>query len=212
MKRAGRVLVLLLLVLGLVMVWRHRESLEPSAIKAAIGEAPMAPLLFLVAQVAASLLFIPRSLLTFAAGLIFGLWGGLVWASLGGVLGAIAGFLLARYVNGGLVDPETIPRLGPVLLRAERGGWRAVALLRLVPIVPHSPANYALGLTRISLADFTLGSALGQMPMTVAYTNLGAAGERALMGEGGWLAPSLIGLLVLALCLLLPRLAWQRER
>jgi hypothetical protein len=102
-----------------------------------------------------------------------------------------------------------MPRLGPVLLRAERGGWRAVAALRLVPVIPHSLANYALGLTRLRIGPYALGSLLGQLPMTVAYADFGAAGSSALAGKAGWLAPTLIGLAALALSLALPRLTRQ---
>ena len=31
----------------------------------------------------------------------------------------IAGFLVARYVNSGMIDPESMPHLGPILRRAE---------------------------------------------------------------------------------------------
>ena len=41
----------------------------------------------------------------------------------------------------------------------ERGGWRAVALLRLIPIMPHSLANYGLGLTALPLGAYRDGAA-----------------------------------------------------
>ena len=96
------------------------------------------------------------------------------------MLGAVAGFLIARYVNAGLIEPRVMPRFGPVLQRAEAGGWRAVAALRLIPVLPHSVANYALGLTRLPLGAYALGSLLGQLPMTIAYVDLGAAGGKML--------------------------------
>ena len=107
------------------------------------------------------------------------------------MLGAVAGFLLARYVNAGLIDPESMPRLGPILQRAEAGGWRAVAALRLIPVLPHSVGNYALGLTRLPLGAYALGSLLGQLPMTIAYVDFGAAGGKIWSGASGWLAPTL---------------------
>ena len=205
LRIAGRVLLLLLLLAGMVAAWLNRGVLEPAAITAAIARYPAAPLAFLAAHVLASLLFIPRTALGLVAGLIFGLWWGLVWAALGSVLGAIAGFLVARYLNSGLVDLESLPKLGPILLRAEAGGWRAVTMLRLIPVIPHSLTNYALGLTRLSLAGYALGSFLGQLPMTVAYVSFGAAGGRMASGQNGWLAPVAIGVVALALSILLPR-------
>jgi uncharacterized membrane protein YdjX (TVP38/TMEM64 family) len=208
----GRVLVLALLAAAALAAFLDRGALEPAALQAAIARWPAAPLAFLAVHVAASLLFVPRTMLAAVAGLLFGMWWGIVWAAAGSVVGAVAGFLLARYVNGGLLDPESMPRLGPVLLRAERGGWRSVAALRLIPVIPHSLANYALGLTRLGIGSYALGSLLGQLPMTVAYVDLGAAGSTVLAGKAGWLQPTLIGLAALVLSLVLPRFAARRQR
>jgi uncharacterized membrane protein YdjX (TVP38/TMEM64 family) len=206
----GRGIVLVLLGAGIVYAWRHHAAFDPLAISSAVATHPAAPLVFLALHLAASLFFIPRTILAMAAGLVFGVGWGLVWATAGSVLGAVAGFLIARYVNGGLIDPETMPRIGPVLQRAEAGGWRAVTALRLIPVLPHSLANYALGLTRLPLGAYALGSLLGQLPMTIAYVDLGAAGGRLWAGNAGWLAPTLIGGAALLLSLLLPRFVRSR--
>jgi uncharacterized membrane protein YdjX (TVP38/TMEM64 family) len=210
LKLAGRVLVLLILGCGIVAAWINRAALDPATLTDAIARQPLAPLIFLAAHIAASLLFVPRTVLGLVAGLLFGLVWGLAWAILGSVLGAVAGFLVARYVNGGLIDLETLPRLGPILLRAEAGGWRAVTMLRLIPVIPHSLTNYALGLTRLSLAGYTVGSLLGQLPMTVAYVGFGAAGGHMAAGEKGWIAPVAIGVVALAVSILLPH--WHARR
>jgi uncharacterized membrane protein YdjX (TVP38/TMEM64 family) len=207
---AGRVLVLLLIAAGMAAAWMHRGAFDPQTISAWVAAHPAAPLVFLALHVAASLLFIPRTILAMTAGLVFGMGWGLVWAATGSVLGAVAGFLLARYVNAGWIEPETMPRVGPVLQRAEAGGWRAVAALRLIPVLPHSIANYALGLTRLPLGAYAPGSFLGQLPMTVAYVDLGAAGGKIWTGSAGWLAPTLIGTAALLISLLLPRFARMR--
>ncbi len=210
LRLAGRVVLLLLLAAGMIAVWLNRAALDPTGLTGISVNYPAAPLIFLAAHVIASLLFIPRTTLGLVAGMIFGLWWGLVWAVLGSVLGACAGFLVARYVNSGLIDLENLPRLGPVLLRAEAGGWRAVTMLRLIPVIPHSLSNYALGLTKLSLGDYALGSLLGQLPMTVAYVSFGAAGGRMAAGQGGWIAPVAIGAAALALSILAPHLRKTR--
>ena len=211
LQRAGRILLVLVLLAGMIAAWRHRDALSPSAIDAALRDTPEAPLLYLLAHIVTSLLFIPRTLIAVAAGLIFGLWWGLVWATLGSVLGSVVGFLLARYVNSGLISLESIPRFGPYLTRAEQGGWRAVAFIRILPIMNHSFVNYALGLTKVPLGAYTLGSFLGQIPSTVAYVEFGAAGEQFLTGKAGWLLPTLIGFAALAGSVLLQRLVQRRS-
>ncbi len=211
LRLAGRALVLVFLGTGIAVAWVNRAALAPEALSAAIRDYPAAPLIFLLIHVVASLLFVPRSWLAITAGILFGIGGGILWAAVGSVVGALAGFLIARYLNSGMIDLEARPRLGPILLRAEEGGWRSVAALRLIPYLPHSFTNYALGLTRLSIASYIFGSLLGQLPMTVACVVLGAAGERMLAGHAGWLAPTLIGLAALAISLLVPYFAARRS-
>lgn len=212
LQRAGRIAVVLLLALGIAAVWRWRGLVDPRALTAAIARYPATPLVFLLAQIAASLLFVPRTLLGVVAGLLFGMWWGTVWAALGSLLGAAAGFLVARYVNSGLIDLEGDARIGPFLSRVESGGWRVVAFVRLIPILPHSLVNYTLGLTRMPLGAYALGSLLGQMPLTIAGVALGAAGGRLAGGEAGWLAPSLVAAVALGLSFLIPAFARRRAR
>ena len=87
-----------------------------------------------------------------------------------------------------------------------------MALLRLIPIIPHSLANFVLGLTRLPLGVYAFGSLIGQLPLTIAYAELGAAGERLLIGSPGWIQPTLIGLAVLSLSLLSPAYLSRRFR
>jgi uncharacterized membrane protein YdjX (TVP38/TMEM64 family) len=157
------------------------------------------------------LLFVPRTLLAVVAGLLFGSLGGIAWATVGSTLGSLAGFLLARYVNGGLIEPERLPKLGPLLVKAEAGGWRAVAMIRLIPVIPHPVTNYGLGLTRLSLSSYIWGSLVGQLPMTLAYVEFGAAGNEALSGSANWLLPSLLGLAVLLVSFVLPKLVGSKS-
>lgn len=211
LRRAGQALVLGLVIAGIAAAWRWRGSLDPLDLAALVRSHPAAPLLFLALQVVASLTFVPRSLLGFAAGMVFGVWWGLLWAALGSVIGAVAGFLLARYVHAGLFERARWTRFTALLERAERGGWRMVTLIRLVPVIPHSLSNYALGLTRLSLGDYALGSLLGQLPLTIAAVELGAAGERAMRGAADWLLPTIVGFVALALTVLIPALVRRRK-
>jgi uncharacterized membrane protein YdjX (TVP38/TMEM64 family) len=211
LRTAGRVLVMALVLAGGAYVLSHRGAVSPMQIKAEIAGAPLAPLLYLLAHTVASLVFVPRTFLAVAAGLLFGTVGGLVWATIGSTLGAVAGFILARYVNAGLIEPESMPKLGPLLVKAENGGWRSVAALRLIPVIPQPVTNYGLGLTRLSLWNYTLGTVIGSIPMTIAYVEFGAAGDEMLSGGANWLVPTLLGVAVLLASLALPRFVHRKR-
>src|SRR5713101_3593682 len=206
-RRAARLALLAFLVAGGLAVWRWRAVLDPTTIGAAIALYPAAPLGFLAVHIAASLLFVPRTLLAIVAGLLFGMGWGIVWAACGSAAGAVAGFLVSRYVSSGMNE---LGRLEPIVARIERGGWRAVAVVRLIPVMPHSVANYGLGLTKLPLGTYAFGSLLGQLPLTIAYVDLGAAGGRLMFGEANWIEPTFIGLASLSLSLLIPAVARRR--
>jgi uncharacterized membrane protein YdjX (TVP38/TMEM64 family) len=210
LRLAGRVLIAGLVIAGAAYVLTHHGTMSPRQIKAQLSDAPMAPLLYVAAHVAASLFFVPRTFLAVAAGLLFGAVGGFLWATVGSTAGAVAGFILARYVNSGLIEPELMPKLGPLLVKAEAGGWRAVAALRLIPIIPQPVTNYGLGLTRLTLWNYTLGTLIGSIPMTVAYVEFGAAGDEVLTGGANWLVPTLIGAVVLAGSIALPKMMGRK--
>jgi len=211
-QRVFRFFVLGLLAVGAIAAWRWRAVLNPIAITSAIRSYPAAPLAFIAAHIAASLVFVPRTLLAIVAGLLFGAGWGIFWGALGSVAGATAGFVAARYLGSGIMRFQRAARITPLLERIERGGWRSVALLRLIPIIPHSLANFGLGLTRLPLGSYAFGSLIGQLPLTIAYAELGAAGERLLIGSPGWIQPTLIGLAVLSLSLLSPAYLSRRSR
>lgn len=199
-----RLAAVLVLVAGIALVVLHHEAINPGVIRDEIASHPLAPVIFIVLQIAASLLFVPRTALGITAGLLFGMVWGLVWSMIGAELGAAAGFAMARWIGARGVL-ERWPQIGPTVERVENGGWRAVAILRLTP-VPHSVANTALALTRISWRDYLFGSALGMIPMTVAQVEIGASGNVALHGQGNWLLACLLLAGGLLLSLLLKRM------
>jgi uncharacterized membrane protein YdjX (TVP38/TMEM64 family) len=173
----------------------RRGTIDPSAIRDIIAGSSLAPLVFILLQIGASLVFIPRTVLGIAAGLLFGFAWGSVLAITGALAGAAAGFALWRWIGRGRVDLEATPWIGPLIERAEKDRWRAVAIVRLIPALPHSVANTALALTKIGWADYLIGSFIGMLPMTLVQVDVGAAGGQVLDGRGGWLIS--LGLLAL---------------
>lgn len=199
------VLVAACIIVALAWHGSVNHDLRIQTIQELIGTSAWAPVVFILFSTVASLVFVPRTVFAAAAGFLFGLWQGLLWATIGSIAGSVAGFLLARYLSVGLVEDNKWPRFAPLLRAAERGGWRTVALIRLVPVLPNTPVNYAFGVTRLSLASYTIGSALGQLPMTYVWTQIGTSGNYAASG-GQWIVPTVFSLVLLAISMILPRL------
>ncbi|HET9984053.1 MAG TPA: VTT domain-containing protein [Longimicrobiales bacterium] len=137
---------------------------------ARIRAAPAAPVVFVVVYAVAAGLALPGSALTLAGGAVFGLWPGVALNLAGAVAGATAAFLLARGLGREFVSRRLHGRVAALDREAERHGFRAILLLRLVPLVPFNALNYGAGLSAVRLRDYVLASAVGMLPGTFAYT------------------------------------------
>jgi uncharacterized membrane protein YdjX (TVP38/TMEM64 family) len=176
-----------LAVLAAVAWWGGRDfAARLPAILARIQQlGPAAPVAFVLIYAVAVVALFPASLLTIAAGAVFGLVRGAALAFAGAVAGSTGAFLLARYAFHGIVAKRlaAMSRFGAVERAVSAEGRRIVFFLRLSPIVPFNLLNYALGLTTISLADFIVASA-GMIPGTLVYTYAGKVAGEALALAG----------------------------
>ena len=152
----------------------------------AIGRlGPWGPVLFILIYIAATVLFLPGSVLTLGAGAVFGVALGSVYVSIASTLGATAAFLVGRYLAREWVAKkiEGNASFAAIDRAVAAEGWKIVGLTRLSPAFPFSLLNYAFGVTRVSLRDYVLASWIGMMPGTVMYVYVGslarAAGDRS---------------------------------
>jgi uncharacterized membrane protein YdjX (TVP38/TMEM64 family) len=205
---APRLAMLALLVGAAGWGATHAGSLHPEDIAGRLGAmGAWAPLAFVLAYVLGAVLLFPAALLTLAGGAAFGpLWGS-VLDVIAAVLGAGAAFLAARYLGADWVRRRSGPRLARLIAGVEAEGWRFVAAVRLLPILPYSLMNYAFGLTRIGFWPYLAASAVCMVPGSIAYTWLGYAGRRAINGDLSALRYGLLGLGLLALVAVGARLA-----
>jgi uncharacterized membrane protein YdjX (TVP38/TMEM64 family) len=136
---------------------------------------PIAPLAFVVIGAGLTCAFFPFPLIAAASGLLFGVAAGTALSIVAGVLGAVAAFLLARAGAAGAVEELASGRLAWVQEAVARRGFVAVLYARIVPGVPRDLANYAFGLTRVSLGAYSAATVLGIAPRAFAYTALGGS-------------------------------------
>jgi uncharacterized membrane protein YdjX (TVP38/TMEM64 family) len=193
--RAGRRLPpwVLLLALGLAVaaawVVLGGDPRQLAAWAEQRGRAGMA--IFVVAYASAVVAFVPASVLTLAAGAVYGTAVGVPLVLAGATLGAAAAFLVSRYVARGWVERRLagVPRFAAIDEAVGSGGFTLVFLLRLSPVVPFTLLNYALGATRVRFRDYVLAS-VGMLPGSLLYVYSGAlAREVASLPAGTGTAP-----------------------
>lgn len=201
-------LVMLLIALGFLF-WRvvPTEWLDPQWLgKYLEGMGRLAPIGYVLLRVAAILVtVVPNAPLDVAGGLLFGPFWGTVYSLLGSEAGAIACFLLARFLGR-----EAITR---VLQRdisfsdriARRHLAYVVLFARLEPIFSFVLVSYGAGLTKMSLRAFALSTLVGMTPGTVILNYYGRS-----FFSGNIVVQIILGLVLVVLLFAIP--VWIKRR
>ncbi len=134
------------------------------------------PLIYVVFYALRPLILFPASLLTLAAGFVFGPVLGLLFTVLGSNISASVAYLAGRYFGGSL--PRSSKRTSDALQgyaeRLHRNSFESVLIMRLI-FVPFDAVNYAAGLLHVRYRPFVLATILGSLPGTASFVLFGAS-------------------------------------
>lgn len=217
-----RWLLIAVALLALVLLGREAGGAIPRFAEWVDGLGVWAPVVFIVGYALAVIAFVPGSLLTLAAGAIFGLLEGTLYVLVAATVGACGAFLVARHAARPAIERrlEGNTRFAAIDRAVANQGRRIVFLLRLSPAFPFVLLNYGLGLTRVRLIDYVVAS-VGMLPGTMLYVYTGkavgdvaAAVGGAAPGQGaGYYAVLFLGLLAtLAVTVFVTRIARRALR
>jgi pyruvate/2-oxoglutarate dehydrogenase complex dihydrolipoamide dehydrogenase (E3) component/uncharacterized membrane protein YdjX (TVP38/TMEM64 family) len=146
---------------------------------------------FLVYVVATALSFPGATVLTVAAGALFGLVSGTVIVSFASAIGATLAMLVARFLLRDMVQARFGDKLKPINAGIEKDGAFYLFALRLVPLFPFFVINLAMGLTRIRTWTYYWVSQVGMFAGTIVYVNVGTQLAR-IDSLKGILSPTLL--------------------
>ena len=148
----------------------------------------LAWLVYIAAYTAAAVLVIPGTILTLAAGFVFGIPIGVMLVSIGSLMGAAAAFLVGRFLARDWVTQRIadLPSFNALDKATRHEGFIIVLLTRLSPLFPFNLLNYAFGLTAVRFRDYVLASWIGMAPAIVLYVYIGSAAKSLadLTGDG----------------------------
>ncbi|ELS02907.1 hypothetical protein Xen7305DRAFT_00026250 [Xenococcus sp. PCC 7305] len=139
---------------------------------------------FMLIYIIATVAFLPGSILTLGAGVVFGVVLGSIYVFIGATIGAALAFLVGRYVARGWISKKIAgnDKFAAIDKAVGQEGLKIVLLTRLSPIFPFNLLNYGLGVTGVAFKDYVLGS-VGMIPGTIMYVYLGSlAGNIATIG------------------------------
>ncbi len=184
-------LLVLGLVAGLWILGRRAGAEVPRFAQWVESLGALGPLVFIAGYAVAVVAFVPGSALTLAAGAIFGIGRGVLYAFTAATLGAAMSFLVSRYAARAAIERRIAgnERFAAIDRAVAADGRRIVFLLRLSPAFPFTLLNYALGLTRVRFVDFVVAS-IGMLPGTLLFVYYGKlAGDVAALAGGAADAP-----------------------
>jgi uncharacterized membrane protein YdjX (TVP38/TMEM64 family) len=173
-------------LVGLIVLGRSAGGAIPAFASWVDGLGFWGPVAFVAGYALAVVAFVPASLLTLAAGAIFGVLRGTLVVFVAATLGSCLAFLISRHLARSAIERRLVGNTRFAAIDRAIGveGRKIVFLLRLSPAFPFNLLNYALGLTRVSFRDYALAS-FGMLPGTLLYVYSGkVAGDVAALAAG----------------------------
>ena len=184
---------------------------------------------YALAYVLRPLLLFPASVITIAAGVLFGPVVGVLIVVVAANASAMLAYGIGRLLAGERRSDESptphadqaageqtedaqaglIARWGQ---RMRTNSFESVFIMRLL-FLPYDLVNYASGALRIRWTSFLLATALGTLPGTIAFVLLGASVERLDDGLGGvnpWTIVASVAIFVASL--VIARVVRSRDR
>lgn len=136
------------------------------------------PLVFILIYVLRPLLLFPATLLTIAAGFVFGPILGVVLIVVGSNASALLAYAIGRFFGQGfLSEGKSDGIVQRYIARMRDHSFETVFIMRLI-FLPYDLVNYFAGFLRIGWIPFIVATVLGALPGTLAFTLFGASIER----------------------------------
>jgi uncharacterized membrane protein YdjX (TVP38/TMEM64 family) len=168
-----------------------------------------APAALIILYAIGCIFAVPASFFILAAGAIWGWKLGGTYAMIGGVLGATASFLVARFIGEGLL--ERFGAMGQkVKKQVAHAGFKSLLILRLIPVFPFAVLNYGAGVAGVRLRDFVLATILGLVTSNYVFAYSADALLQGNMTEGEAIKRlAIVGLLLISV-IMIPTLLKRR--
>jgi uncharacterized membrane protein YdjX (TVP38/TMEM64 family) len=120
-------------------------------------------------------LLFPAEIINLVAGFTYGVPVAMAICVSGWFVSAMGTYALGRIAGRPLVAKLAgAERLASAEALMERGGWPALLILRLLPVVPFSGVGYVAGATHVPIGRFAWTSAIGAIPLIVIAVVLGS--------------------------------------
>ena len=131
------------------------------------------PVIVLAAYVLSNVVMFPITVLCFATILVWGTHPGLLYATVGSLIAALAAYAGGRYYGAKPLQRLENGSLARLTAGLRKGGIVQMTILRLLPLAPFSIVNVMAGAARVRVLAFSVGTILGMLPGNLLFTAFG---------------------------------------
>lgn len=125
---------------------------------------------------------LPRLAFHFLGGALFAFWGGLLWSSIGTLIGYGVVFFAVRRLGLRELILRKHPAWAKLAAKLKHNTVPAVILFRQIPL-PGMVTNAVLGLSPIRRREFFLGTSIGLLPEAVPMVLIGSGLRKEDLGQ-----------------------------
>lgn len=164
----------------------------------------LGPLVFVLFYAVQPLIFFPTTVLSLAAGAMYGPAGGILITVVAANTAAMVTYTAGRFFGRNVLADDVSAHQPEWWLRyvhrLRQNSFEAVLVMHLI-FLPYDLVNYAMGFLQVDWRKFLLGTAMGSLPGTFTFVLFGASFQGSL--DGGQVQPNWSTLALSALMLLL---------
>ena len=158
-----------------------------------LSNSTFGPIIFIAVYMLRPLFFFSATLLTLAAGYLFGPVWGVVYTVVGSNMSASIAYLIGRYFGDDLQNSRQIGLLvDKYAARLRKNSFETVLTMRFI-FLPYDLVNYLAGFLHIRWSAFAVAGMLGALPGTVSFALFGSAIEGDFTGGTPAFNPTVIG-------------------
>jgi len=172
------IVFLILVIVSIILYKIFGENLDITQVNNQLKSFGIwAPIIFIVIYTFGTI-FIPSTPFMAIAGIFFDFTYGLIYTIIGGLLSSIVVFAFARKTGQDSVEKLLKNKYAGYLTkydaRLKEGGIFSLIILRIMPIMPFNVLNILMGISKIEIRNYVIGTVLGLIPSNVVTVYFGS--------------------------------------
>ncbi|MGL5417611.1 MAG: TVP38/TMEM64 family protein [Clostridium sp.] len=173
-------ILVLILIISIILLVENRHALMHIKIDSIVNFAKSKTtriyaigMVLAVFTIKPLFVIIPNSVIAIVSGFMFGPLEGFIISIVGYCISSTICFYIAKLLGRNIMEKIMGDKLEDIEKKLQKNQFAIILSLRLIPIIPLGPVNYACGLVGVEYKKFILATLIGAIPEVICYTFLG---------------------------------------